>query len=93
MERQMFASVWDALEDSAGEAANMRALSELMIALRTKIESWSVNQTEAARRLGVTQPRLNDLMRGRLDKFSLDALVNLAQPAGLSVRIEIGDAA
>ncbi len=41
----------------------------------------------------MTQPRLNDLMRGRLDKFSLDALVNLAQPAGLSVRIEIGDAA
>jgi predicted XRE-type DNA-binding protein len=93
MERQTFASVWDALEDSAGEAANMRARSELMIALRTKIESWNVSQTEAARRLGVTQPRLNDLMRGRLDKFSLDALVNLAQPAGLSVRLEIGDAA
>jgi predicted XRE-type DNA-binding protein len=93
MERQTFASVWDALEDSAAEAANMRARSELMIALRAKIESWNVNQTEAARRLGVTQPRLNDLMRGRLDKFSLDALINLASPAGLSVRLEIRGAA
>ena len=93
MERQTFASVWDALEDSAAEAANLRARSELMIALRMKIESWSVNQSEAARRLGVTQPRLNDLMRGRLDKFSLDALINLAQPAGLAVRLEISDAA
>jgi predicted XRE-type DNA-binding protein len=93
MERQTFASVWDALEDSATEAANLRARSELMIALRTKVESWSVNQSEAARRLGVTQPRLNDLMRGRLDKFSLDALVNLARPAGLAVRLEISDAA
>jgi len=93
MERQTFASVWDALEDSAAEAANLRARSELMIALRMKIESWSVNQSGAARRLGVTQPRLNDLMRGRLDKFSLDALINLAQPAGLAVRLEISDAA
>jgi predicted XRE-type DNA-binding protein len=93
MERQTFASVWDALEDSAAEAANLRARSELMIAIRTKIESWSVNQSEAARRLGVTQPRPNDLMRGRLDKFSLDALINLAQPAGLAVRLDIRDAA
>jgi predicted XRE-type DNA-binding protein len=93
MERQRFASVWDALEDTAAEAANMRARSELMIALRTKIESWHVSQSEAARRLGVTQPRLNDLMRGRLDRFSLDALINLAGPAGLTVHLEIGDAA
>ena len=93
MERQTFASVWDALEDSTAEAANMRARSELMIALRTKIESWNVSQTEAARRMGLTQPRLNDLMRGRLDKFSLDALVNLAAPAGLAVRLEIEEAA
>jgi predicted XRE-type DNA-binding protein len=93
MKRQKFASVWEALEDSAAEAANMRARSELMIALRTKIERWKVSQTEAARRLGLTQPRLNDLMRGRLDKFSLDALINLARPAGLSVRLEIEEAA
>lgn len=93
MARQRFASVWDAIEDTAADAANMRARSELMIALRTKIEGWKVNQTEAARRLGLTQPRLNDLMRGRIDKFSLDALVNLAGPAGLAVQLKIRSAA
>jgi predicted XRE-type DNA-binding protein len=91
--RQTFASVWDALEDTAAEAANMRARSELMIAVRSKVEGWKVNQTEAARRLGLTQPRLNDLMRGRIDKFSLDALINLAKPAGLAVRLHIKNAA
>lgn len=93
MERQTFTSVWDALEDTAAEAANMRARSELMIALRGKIERWHLSQTGAARRLGVTQPRLNDLMRGRLDKFSLDALINLATQAGLAVLLDIRDAA
>lgn len=93
MARQKFASVWDALEDTAAEAANMRARSELMIALRSKIESWKASQTEAAQRLGLTQPRLNDLMRGRIGKFSLDALVNLATPAGLVVRLQISKAA
>ena len=63
MKRQKFASVWDALEDTAPEAANMRARSALMIAVRSKVESWKVSQSEAARRLGLTQPRLNDLMR------------------------------
>jgi predicted XRE-type DNA-binding protein len=93
MTQQTFASVWDALEDTAAEAANMRARSALMIAMRNKIESWKISQTEAARRLGLTQPRLNDLMRGRVDKFSLDALINLAAPAGITVRLEIGEAA
>ncbi len=91
--RRRFASVWDALEDSAADAANMQAGSKLMIAMRSKIESWKVSQTEAARRLGLTQPRLNDLMRGRIDKFSLDALVNLAGRAGLVVRLQIRKAA
>ena len=93
MKRRTFASVWDALEKTSAEAANMRARSELMIALRSKIEAWKISQTDAARRLSLTQPRLNDLMRGRIDKFSLDALVNLAGRAGLSVRLEIEEAA
>jgi predicted XRE-type DNA-binding protein len=93
MKRRKFASIWDALEDNAADAANMRARSELMIALRNKIDGWKLNQTEAATRLGLTQPRLNDLMRGRIDKFSLDALINLARPAGLAVRLQIKDAA
>jgi predicted XRE-type DNA-binding protein len=58
-----------------------------------KVESWKVIQTEAARRLGLTQPRLNHLMRGRIDKFSLEALIDVAGKAGLAVRLQIRNAA
>jgi predicted XRE-type DNA-binding protein len=91
--RQKFASVWDALEHSEAAAAHMRARSALMIALRTKVENWSVSQSAAARRLQLTQPRLNDLMRGRIDTFSLDALINLAWAAGLTVSLKSREAA
>lgn len=93
MERQTFANVWDAIEDTPNEAANMTMRSDLLIALRNTVEGWNLTQTEAARRLGVTQPRLNDLLRGRISNFSLDALIKLAQHAGLSVRLEIEAAA
>jgi predicted XRE-type DNA-binding protein len=87
---QSFASVWDALEETPEAAAHMRLRSELAIAVRTAVEGWGLTQAAAARRLGVTQPRLNDLLRGRVGRFSLDALVGLAERAGLTVRIEIG---
>ena len=90
---QVFASVWGALEDSPAAAANMRLRAELLTALRETVVGWKVTQAAAARRLGVTQPRLNDLLRGRLDKFSLDALVLLAAQGGLAVRLEIAAAA
>jgi predicted XRE-type DNA-binding protein len=93
MARRTFGRVWDALEDTPSGSGQHAARSELMIALRTRIEGWKVSQTEAARRLGLTQPRLNDLMRGRIDKFSLDALVNVAGRAGLTVRLQIRNAA
>jgi predicted XRE-type DNA-binding protein len=93
MERQSFENVWDALEDTPAEAANMSMRSALLIAVEQKVRSWGVTQAEAARRLGVTQPRLNDLLRGRITNFSLDALVELAAKAGLSVRLNIADAA
>jgi predicted XRE-type DNA-binding protein len=87
---QSFASVWDALEETPEAASHMRLRSELAIAVRTAVEGWGLTQAEAARRLGVTQPRLNDLLRGRVGHFSLDALVGLAERAGLTVRLEVG---
>ena len=93
MERQAFDKVWDAVEDTPGAAANMTMRSDLLIALRNAVEGWGVTQADAARRLGVTQPRLNDVLRGRISNFSLDALIALAETAGLSVRLEIGEAA
>jgi len=89
MERQTFANVWDALEDTQAEAASMTLRSNVLIAIEQRVRGWNVTQTEAARRLGVTQPRLNDLLQGRIQNFSLDALVDLAAKAGLTVRLDI----
>ena len=82
-------SVWDALADTPGQAANLRARTELMqkIAAIVKENGWT--QVEAARRCGVTQPRMNDLLRGRVSRFSLDALVNLATAIGRRVHFEL----
>jgi len=90
---QGFASVWDAFEGSPIEAANIRLRSELMIAIQEAVAGWGLTQIEVAERLGVTQPRLNDLLGGRTYKFRLDALVLLAERAGLSVRLQIERAA
>lgn len=93
MQRQSFENVWDALEESSGEAANMSMRSSLLIAIEQQVRGWKVTQAEAARRLGITQPRLNDLLRGRITNFSLDTLINLAGQAGLKVRLDIARAA
>jgi predicted XRE-type DNA-binding protein len=93
MKRERFDNVWDALEATPAAAANMTMRSDLLIALQQRIERWKVTQSEAARRLSITQPRLNDLLRGRIDKFSLDTLVNLAGRADIQVRLRIGKAA
>jgi len=93
MERQSFSNVWDALADTPAEAANMTMRSNLLIAIERRVRGWGVTQAEAARRLGVTQPRLNDLLRGRITNFSLDTLINLAIQSGLTVRLDIAEAA
>jgi len=93
MEVQMFDSVFDALADTPAEAANMKARSELLSALKARIRSWELPQEAAARRLGITRPRLNDLLQGKLAKFSLDALVNLATASGLTVHVQVAEAA
>ena len=93
MEVQTFDSVFDALADTPAEAANMKARSELLSALKARIRSWDMPQEAAAARLGITRPRLNDLLRGKLGKFSLDALVNLTTASGLMLEIRISEAA
>lgn len=87
MKSKRFASVWDAIEDTPQAAASMRARSDLMIELTAMIRRSGWTQREAAERFAVTQPRISDLMRGRINLFSLDTLVNMAATAGLQPRI------
>jgi len=93
MSDERFSSVWDGIEDTPAEAENMKLRSALMIALKDQIERQGWSQSEAARRFGVTQPRVSDLMRGRIDLFGLDTLVNMVAAAGLHVEMHISEAA
>lgn len=89
MANERYTSVWDALVDSPKEAENLRLRSQLMMAVSHVVKTWELSQTEAAKRLGVTQPRLNELLKGKIDKFSLDALVNMLANAGLTIAVEV----
>jgi predicted XRE-type DNA-binding protein len=76
---------------SADEAENLLLRAQLMSRIRDVARG--ATQREAAKRFGVSQPRLNDLMRGRIGKFSLDALVNMLGHAGLRVELKVSKAA
>jgi len=91
--KQRFASVWDAIEDAPEKAENMKLRSSLMIALKAHVAGSGLSQAQIAKLFGVTQPRVSDLMRGRIDVFRLEALVNMVVAAGLRVRLSVRKAA
>ena len=72
-----FASVWDAIEDSPEKAANLKVRSELITKIKALIRLNGWTQSKAASLCGQTQPRISDLLRGRVSRFSLDTLVNI----------------
>ena len=86
---QTFDSVWDAIADTPEEAANLSLRSDLMDKITKIIKESGWTQAEAAVRCGVTQPRINDLLRGRISRFSLDALVNIASALGRRVTVNL----
>lgn len=93
MSNETFASVWDAIEDTPAEAENMKLRSALMMALKDRVERAGLSQTQAAKLFGVTQPRVSDLLRGKINLFGIDTLVNMAVAAGLHVEINVLEAA
>ena len=90
MKGSYFDTIWVAIEPSKAEAANMKARADLMIAIHKTVLGWKTTQAAAAKRLGLTQLRLNDLLKGRITKFSLDALINHATMVGLDVKVKVG---
>lgn len=93
MKNERFASVWDAIEDTPEEAENLKLRSSLMLALKKHLAQNNISQAQAAKLFDVTQPRISDLIRGKISLFSLDALVNMAAAAGLHVEIRVLEAA
>jgi predicted XRE-type DNA-binding protein len=85
--------VWDAIEDTPEQAENMKLRSALMRALKDHIGGEGLSQSQAAKVFGVTQPRVSDLMRGKIDLFGLDTLVNMLAAAGLHVEVHVAKGA
>jgi predicted XRE-type DNA-binding protein len=71
------------------QSQNLLLRSQTMIALAHWFKASGLTQTEAAKTLGVTQPRFNQLLKGKIEIFSLDALVNMATSAGMRVGLNI----
>lgn len=88
-----FESAWDAVTDTPQEAEAMKMRSAVMIELRRHIEEHGLDRSEAARLFRVTQPRVSDLVRGKIDRFALDALVNMLAAAGMHVELKVAKAA
>ncbi len=91
MKIERFKDVWDALEDDPVERERLKMRSRLMTALQGRVKAWNLTQAEAAKQLSITQPRLNDLLKDRFNKFSLGALFDLATRAGLKVKLSIDE--
>lgn len=89
MTEQTFTSVFDAITDTPEQSANLRARAELMQQIADIIQANAWTQTEAAQHCGITQPRLNDLLKGKISKFSIDALLNIAAALGRRVHITL----
>ena len=89
----VYDSVWQALAKDEAEAETMRLRADLLIALRDRVAAWKLTQAEAAKRLGISQPRLNDLLKGRIENFRLDMLTRLASRAGLRIEMKVRKAA
>jgi predicted XRE-type DNA-binding protein len=89
MNSDNFESVWDAIEDTPAQAENMKLRSAIMMALKDHIVRSGLTQAQAAKAFGVTQPRISDLTRGKIDLFGLDTLVNMAASAGLHIEIRV----
>lgn len=90
---QTYGSVWDAIEDTPAEAENMKVRSALLLQLNQHLGQLPGTDAEKAARLGITRPRYSDLKHGRIQKFSIDALVGFASAAGLHVHLELNQAA
>jgi len=80
-----------ALGFSEPEASNLQTRSELMIEIQSIIETEALTQKEAANRFGTSQPRISALLKGRVDKFTVDALMNMLSHAGMPVAVVTRD--
>lgn len=90
---ETYENVWDALELDPVKSANLKLRSELMVKISEIVRQSGLTQVQAAKKLGTTQPRLNDVLKGRIEKCSVDRLVNMLAAVGYQIDIKISHAA
>ncbi len=79
---ETFSNVWDALEDDQAERETLKIKSRLMMDIERRIKTQGLTQIKAARLLGVSQPRISDLVNGKLDRFTIDMLITMLAKLG-----------
>ena len=84
-----FTSVWDALEDDPVRQENLKLRSALMMEIAERIQNQGLTQTQAAEVLHITQPRVSALLKGKINDFRLDSLVDMAHRLGMHVSINV----
>ncbi len=84
-----YSDVWEAISDTPAEAANLRIRSQLMIALTEYVKRQAITQQEAGKQLGVPRSRVSELVNGKISKFSIDRLVNMASRVNLETHIVV----
>ena len=93
MKVQKYKSVWDALENEPTIAANLKLRSQLMNEVSEYVIQSRLTQSEAAKKLGTTQPRLNDVLKGKIEKCTVDRLVNMLVAVGCEIKLSVSCAA
>lgn len=90
---ETFRNVWDALESDPAERESLKIKSRLMMSIEGYIKEQGMTQRQAAQKLGLTQPRVSDLVRGKIDRFTIDTLVNILARLGVHTEITLRKAA
>lgn len=87
--RRTTGNVFADLGFSAEEAEHLKLRADLMIELTKVIRARGLTQAKAAKLFGVSQPRVSDLMRGKIERFSIDTLVAMLGHAGVHVSLRV----
>jgi predicted XRE-type DNA-binding protein len=87
VEKTTVASVWDALADTPEQAANLKLRAQLMQEIAKVVKHSALKKDQAAERCGITETRLNDLLSGKVARFSLDALFNIGTRVGVGLQV------
>ena len=85
---ETFKNVWDALEDDPAERESLKIKSRIMLDIEQHIKNMGITQAQAAKKMGVTQPRVSDLVNGKIDRFTIDMLITMLARLGLHVEIK-----